>query len=258
MAEFHLAGDLPAFNDQSMEESAKIKTEPMDFTVGNANAFSSSTLIKNNCDSDKDFVIVTNGDIVDFFKEHKHKEWKVIIELFKQKFGLHENDSSSGPHDMSIYKNQNLFIQKLFTIFMAKKDEFLKQEYIRVRNKATFLSDKFQESPRKKALREKLELSEKRNRDLKRKLNSSVEELEKLDQELDQITDDYKHDIARLSFAEQQYSQVLSKMLEDNVNNAKSQQKYSKQLKQLQTDYESAQAEMRQAEIKLTSTQTKN
>ena len=66
MAEFHLAGDLPAFDDQSKEESAKIKTEPMDFTVGNANASSSSTPVKNNCDSDKDFVVVTNGDIVDF------------------------------------------------------------------------------------------------------------------------------------------------------------------------------------------------
>ena len=74
MVEFHLAGDLPAFVDQSMEESAKIKTEPMDFTVGNANAFSSTTPVKNNCDWDKDLVIVTNGDIVDFFKEHKHKE----------------------------------------------------------------------------------------------------------------------------------------------------------------------------------------
>ena len=92
---------------------------------------------------------------------------------------------------------------------------------------------------------------------MKIKLDSNTEELEKLDQELDQITDDYKHDIARLSFAEQQYGQVLSKMLEDNMNNAKSQHKYSKQLRQLQTDYQSAQAELKHAEIKLKSTQTK-
>ena len=196
----------------------------MDFTVENANAFPSSTPLKDSKDRGfdyKDFVVVTNGDIVDFFKENKDKESKVVIELFKQKFGLHKNDLSSGPHDMSVSKNlKTIYSKAVYNLRGKKKDEFLKQEYIRVRNKAMFLSDKLQESPRKEALRETLELSEKRNRELKRKLDSSIEE--KLDQELDQITNDYKHDIARLSFAEQLYSQVLSKMLEDNINNAKS------------------------------------
>ena len=63
----------------------------MDFTVGNVTTFSSSTPAKNikDCDFDcKDFVIITNADIVAFFKEDKDKESKVIMALFKQKFGF--------------------------------------------------------------------------------------------------------------------------------------------------------------------------
>ena len=52
-----------------MEENEEIKTEPKGFTLGNANAFSSSTPVKNikDCDFDNmDFVVVTIGDIVNF------------------------------------------------------------------------------------------------------------------------------------------------------------------------------------------------
>ena len=93
-------------------------------------------------------VVVADGDIVDFFKEHKHKEWKVIIELFKQKFGLHENDSSSGPHDMSICKNlKSIYSKAVYNLRGKKKDEFLKQEYIRVRIKLCFYQTSFKNPP---------------------------------------------------------------------------------------------------------------
>ena len=72
---------------------------------------------------------------------------------------------------MSIYKNlKSIYSKAVYNLRGKKKDEFLKQEYIRVRNKAMFLSEvsripQEKGSERKvRAFREKKQRLEKKTR----------------------------------------------------------------------------------------------
>ncbi len=50
--------------------------------------------------------IVTNAEIVEFFKQHKNKDTNAVVELYKQMFVSSSNSdegASAGPHDLSIY-----------------------------------------------------------------------------------------------------------------------------------------------------------
>ena len=115
----------------------------------------------------------------------------------------------------------------------------MKQEFrTSVRTKAEFLSDKLQESPRKRDLRSRLELSEKDSRELKRKLDSSFEEIEKLGAELDSVTDQYDENIRLLARSEQQYGLITEKLLQERNMDKQLKDKYLRQLTEMQELYD--------------------
>ena len=64
----------------------------------------------------------------------------------------------------------------------------MKQEFTKVNTKVEFLSQTLQESPRKHKLQTQLENSKKETRELKRKIDTSSEETEKIGSELELVT----------------------------------------------------------------------
>ncbi len=112
-------------------------------------------------------------------------------------------------------------------------DLFLKQEFTREKNKAEFISDTMQESPRKRELRSRLETSHRDSREPKRKLNSSFEEIKKLSTEVES----YNENIGILARSEQQHG-LLEKLLKERSMDKQLKDNYTRQLTEMQELYD--------------------
>ena len=116
-------------------------------------------------------------------KSHKNKDSDTAVQRYKSFFTSEEDRSS--PNDLSIYSKISATYNKaVYGLRGEKLSNFLKQEFTRVNTKAEFLSQTSRESPRTHKLRTQLENLKKETRELKRKLDTSLEEIEKLGSEL--------------------------------------------------------------------------
>ena len=98
-------------------------------------------------------------------------------------------------------------------------------------------------------MRKELQQKGKSNLELKRKLDDSIAVIEELDNEIKLLTNEYETKINNMDVMEQQYGNVITKMLNDNtVKN-----KLMKKLTELQSRYEETSKELNVAEKKLSS-----
>ena len=97
--------------------------------------------------------------------------------------------------------------------------------------------------------------SQKRKKALKRQLHSSFEEIEQLDTEIKSVARDYSSKCEELAQVEHDYGTLITKLLEDRSS---TQHKYTKQLTELQAQYEESQTKLREAEKVVKSKKTKN
>ena len=112
-------------------------------------------------------------------------------------------------------------------------------------DRATFLSRKSNDSPRKVQMKQKLEQSKAGNSFVKRKLTEEAEYSSQLDTELDRLEDEYKQNLHGLG-------EKLNKSMADlSVSIEKC---LKLELTQLQTDYEEAKEKLTKAETKLDTT----
>ena len=236
--------DEEVLSNTEIEDSNDVKIDKESDSDGEADT-----------DSDKPRVtdtVVTNCDVFEFFKKNKNLDSMTVVKLHNDTFGVDPGD----PHNLSTYKKiSNVYRTVVNKLRGSKRSEFLKQEFQRAKSKAEFTSEKKKETPRKMKLRAELEQSKKKNRALKRQLDSSFEEIEQLDTELESVTRDYSSKLEKLAQAEHDYGTLITKLLEDRSN---TQHKYTKQLTELQAQYEESQTKLREAEKVLKSKKTKN
>ena len=124
---------------------------------------------------------------------------------------------------------------------------------------SVYLSKKLEDSPRKKQLRNKLEETQKQNRNLKRKLCEDAVEMEKMDKELFEVSEDYRQALSALSGVENSYGQLVARMMQiqSQGSDLDSNSKYRKELQALQSEYEDVVSRLNQLESEPDKTKTK-
>ena len=89
--------------------------------------------------------------------------------------------------------------------------------------------------------------------ELKRKLDDSIAVTEELDNEIKLLTNEYETKINNMPLMEQQYGNVITKMLNDRNNDNTVKNKLMKKLTELQSRYEETSKELNVGEKKLSS-----
>ena len=102
-------------------------------------------------------------------------------------------------------------------------------------------------------MRKELQQKGKSNLELKRKLDDSIAVIEELDNEIKLLTNEYETKINNMDVMEQQYGNVITKMLNDRNNDNTAKNKLMKKLTELQSRYEEMSKELNVAEKKLSS-----
>ena len=102
-------------------------------------------------------------------------------------------------------------------------------------------------------MRKELQQKGKINLELKRKLDDSIAVIEELDNEIKLLTNKYETKINNMALMEQQYGNVITKMLNDRNNDNTVKNKLMKELTELHSRYEETSKELNVAEKKLSS-----
>ena len=102
-------------------------------------------------------------------------------------------------------------------------------------------------------MRKELQQKGKINLELKRKLDDSIAVIEELDNEIKLLTNKYETKINNMALMEQQYGNVITKMLNDRDNDNTVKNKLMKELTELHSRYEETSKELNVAEKKLSS-----
>ena len=150
--------------------------------------------------------------------------------------------------DLNLYKKMKRLYDDSLKLRGSKLENLRQKEFLSVADRATFLSRKSNDSPRKVQMRQKLEQSEAENRFLKRKLTEEIEYSSQLDTELDRLQDEYEQNLHGLGEIEQKYGRLIGKLVSEKGSIEKS---LKLELTQLQTNYEEAKEKLTKAETKL-------
>ena len=102
-------------------------------------------------------------------------------------------------------------------------------------------------------MRKELQQKGKSNLELKRKLDDSIAVIEELDNEIKLLTNEYETKVNNMDVMEQQYGNVITKMLNDRNNDNTVKNKLMKKLTELQSRYEETSKELNVVEKKLSS-----
>ena len=195
----------------------------------------------------------TNKEVYEFFKANKYLDSESVITKYKEQFAdpvTNELEADS----TTIYNSLNKLYKKVTYNLRGKScEEFLNNMFIKPRSKAAFLSDILHDSPQKVKLRKELQKTNKSNLELKRKLDDSYEVIEEMDKELKSLADDYEKKMNNMAFMEQQYGNVITRMLNERTDDKSVNNKLSKELTELQHRYEETSKKLSIAEKTLSS-----
>ena len=151
-----------------------------------------------------------------FFKSNKHLDSDSVVGKYKEQFVGKNEGHELEADPATIYNCLNkLYIKVTYNLRGKSRAEFLKKRFTKPRSKAAFLSEVLNESPRKVELRKELQQKRKSNLELKRKLDDSIEVIEELDNEIKLLTNEYETKINNMALLEQQYDDVITKVLND-------------------------------------------
>ena len=132
----------------------------------------------------------TNHEIYKRFKAFSDKDWKCLVGDYKEKYG-----ENTAVDDLTVFNCLKAVYQKGRKLRGKKFEEFMDMKFELPETTSVYLSKKIEDSPRKKRLRNKLEETQKQNRNLKRKLCEDAVEIEKTDKELFEVSEDYRQTI---------------------------------------------------------------
>ena len=141
----------------------------------------------------------TNHEIYKRFKafsEEKDKDWKCLVGDYKEKYG-----ENTDVDDLTIFNRLKAVYQKGRKLRGKKFEEFMDMKFKPPETTSVYLSKKLEDSPRKKQLRNKLEETQKQNRNLKRKLCEDAVEMEKMVKELFEVSKHHRQTLSASSSA---------------------------------------------------------
>ena len=190
--------------------------------------------------------IITKGDIFNIFQKFKGQSSEFYVKKYKElvktkskvELGNDEAEGEAvctGDVDLALLtklKNTNKSVVSKRGI---KREQFMLEEFIPPKSKAEYVSDRLQESPRKRELRSALEATRKDNRKLKRSLEKSFEETASTTASLEQLSDDYEDALKELLKVEQHYASTVTDLINDKEA---SELTLNQKLVALQSDYE--------------------
>ena len=190
--------------------------------------------------------MINKGDIFSMFQKFKGQSSEFYVKKYKElvksksKVELGNNEAEeeerfTGYVVLALLTKLKNTSKSVVSKRGVKREEYMLEEFIPPKSKAECVSDRLQESPRKRELRSALEATRKDNRKLKRSLEKSFEETASTTASLEQLSDDYEDALTDLLNVEQHYASTVADLINDKESSELS---LNQKLVDLQSDYE--------------------
>ncbi len=167
------------------------------------------------------------------------------------------NPEVSGLNNTTIYQRMKSVHDKALSLRGKRREDFLDKAFTHPKFISEYLSDQMKVSPRKRELRKEIEMVKSENKNLKRRFETSMNELDKLGEENKNLIKDQEKVLLQLEKSEVNYGMCIAQMAAEYSADKDKNKDLQNKLGLLETEYTKVQATLLEIQDEFSNSDTR-